>query len=141
VAGHEKDEPGHFAKLVAVAIRSEMKQRGMSGRALARTINMSEKYARERLNQRFEFTLNDVENFALYIGEDPEEFIGRIERGTLEPEVETRAVRLRLVDVSAGLQDDNYEDENMSAFAEHIEAGSKAAHRGETKSSEPPADV
>lgn len=52
----------------------------MSGAALARRLGKSEKYARNRLDGTFEFTLNDIENFCLYIRVNPEEFIGKIER-------------------------------------------------------------
>lgn len=55
----------------------------MSGRALATVIGKSEAYVRERLKDTFEFTLGDVERFALYIGVNPEEFVGQIERREL----------------------------------------------------------
>lgn len=55
----------------------------MSGRELAKRLGKSEAYVRERLKDKYEFTLTDVENFALFIGENPEEFVGRIERREL----------------------------------------------------------
>jgi hypothetical protein len=73
------DAPGAFAQLVASAIRREMGDRRMSGRALAREIEKSEKYVRERINGVFEFTLNDIDAFCTFIGLAPEVFIARIE--------------------------------------------------------------
>jgi hypothetical protein len=79
MAGHEKESPERFARLVSAAIRREMGDRRMSGRALGRRLGKSEKYARDRLNDVFEFSLNDIENFCLFIGVNPETFIARIE--------------------------------------------------------------
>ena len=73
------DAPGAFAQLVASAIRREMGDRRMSGRALARELGKSEKYVRERINGMFEFSLNDVDGFCTFIGIAPEDFIARVE--------------------------------------------------------------
>lgn len=51
----------------------------MSGRALAKEIGKSEGYVRDRLNDKFEFTLADVESFSTFLGTTPEEFIAAIE--------------------------------------------------------------
>ncbi len=74
------DPPSEFARLVSSAIRREMGDRRMSGRELARRLDKSEGYVRERLKDTFEFTLGDVEAFAAIIGMQPEDFIAAIER-------------------------------------------------------------
>jgi hypothetical protein len=52
----------------------------MTGRELSRRIGRSEKYVRDRLVDKFEFALNDVEAFCDYIGEQPEQLVSRAER-------------------------------------------------------------
>jgi transcriptional regulator with XRE-family HTH domain len=79
MARHTSDTPGPFALLVAAEIRREMGDMRMSGRALAQAIGKSEKYVRERVNNNFEFSLNDIEAFCQIIGVSPEEFIYRVE--------------------------------------------------------------
>lgn len=83
MAGYKKDAPAEFAQLVAHAIRDQMSARDMSGRALARRIGMSEKYIRERLALKFEFSLNDVQQFCAHIGVDPVDFIAALDRDAL----------------------------------------------------------
>jgi len=51
----------------------------MSGRALARAIEKSEKYVRERVNGTYEFSLNDIDAFCTFIGMAPEEFVAQVE--------------------------------------------------------------
>lgn len=63
----------------------------MSGRSLSRRLGKSEGYVRDRLNGTYEFSLADVENFALFIGLNPEEFVGAIDRHALEAELPQRS--------------------------------------------------
>lgn len=84
MARHKQDAPSHFGDLVALTIRRGMTELGMSGRSLARRLGKSEGYVRDRINGTFEFSLTDVENFALFIGVNPEDFIGSIDRALLE---------------------------------------------------------
>jgi transcriptional regulator with XRE-family HTH domain len=109
MAGYKKDAPAEFAQLVASAIRDQMAARDMSGRALARRIGMSEKYIRERLALKFEFSLNDVQQFCRYIGVDPVDFVGSLDRSVLNAPA---VVETDDVDVS-GLS----EDELRSRYA------------------------
>lgn len=73
------DQPADFALAIATEIRKELGDRRMSGRALARTLGRSEKYVRDRLTDKYEFSLNDVEAFAHFIAVTPEDFIARID--------------------------------------------------------------
>lgn len=50
----------------------------------------SEGYVRDRLAGKYEFSITDVENFALFIGMNPEDFIGAIDRKVLEAEIPHR---------------------------------------------------
>lgn len=110
MAGYKKDAPAEFAQLVAGAIRDQMAARDMSGRALARRIGMSEKYIRERLALKFEFSLNDVQQFCRYIGVDPVDFVASLDRNALN--ASPGVVETEDVDVS-GLS----EDELRSRYA------------------------
>lgn len=65
----------------------------MSGRGLARRLQKSEGYVRDRLNGRYEFTLADIEGFALFIGMTPEDFIGSIDRDALSPDLPERSAQ------------------------------------------------
>lgn len=85
------DPPSHFGDLVAVAVKRVMAQSSMSGRALARSLGKSEGYVRDRLNGTFEFSLADVERFAVLVGMSPEAFIGSMDRGDLAAELPERA--------------------------------------------------
>jgi hypothetical protein len=67
-----------------------MTQFGMSGRSLSRRLGKSPDYVQKRLDGVFEFTLSDIENFALFIGMNPEEFVGSIDRRALEKEIPVR---------------------------------------------------
>lgn len=91
MAGHKQDDPSYFADLIAEAIRRGMKQLGWSGRELARRLGKSEPYVRERLNGKYEFTLADVENFALFLGVNPEDFVASIDRDVLDASLPKRA--------------------------------------------------
>jgi transcriptional regulator with XRE-family HTH domain len=51
----------------------------MSGRELARRLDKSEGYVRERLKDKYEFSLNDIEDFCALIGVQPDAFMARIE--------------------------------------------------------------
>lgn len=63
----------------------------MSGRQLALILERSEKYVRTRLDDTFEFALNDVEAFATRVlDQDPEDFVGDIERSPRRPPVPIR---------------------------------------------------
>lgn len=109
---------------------------------------------RERLNGTYEFTLADVENFSLFIGVDPEDFIASIDRALLEqslPERETpplRAVPLadaitggRRRTVSGSSQDDlggeDYDVELADVTKKNMDL---AAKRGTKKADQEPAD-
>lgn len=80
MARKPNDPPETFARMVARAIRREMGDRRMSDSALARRLGKSPKYVSARLDEIFEFSLNDVENFCLYIGVNPEDFIALLDR-------------------------------------------------------------
>ncbi len=62
----------------------------MSGRGLARRLGKSEGYVRDRLNGTYEFSISDVERFALFIGMNPEDFVGAIDRDALSAEMPER---------------------------------------------------
>ncbi|PZE89975.1 hypothetical protein DEI95_13220 [Curtobacterium sp. MCBD17_008] len=74
------------------AFRREIGDRRISGRAFAREIGKSEKYTRDRLNDVYEFGLDDIAAFCELIGTTPQEFFKAIERdaanvgGTTQPE-------------------------------------------------------
>lgn len=72
----------------------------MSGRSLAKQIGKSEGYVRDRLNDKFEFTLADVEHFATFIGTSPEDFIAGI-----EPRPAGRITELRPRGVGGAVED------------------------------------
>lgn len=100
------DPPSQFGKLVSSAIRREMGDRRMSGRELARHLGKSEAYVRERLKDKFEFTLGDVENFSHHVGQEPEAFIGAIERRDEDhPRREGNVTQLRQRDVAPSAED------------------------------------
>jgi len=86
----KQDAPSHFGDLIAAAIKRGMAQFGMSGRGLARRLGKSEGYVRDRLNGTYEFSITDVERFALFIGMNPEDFVGAIDRDALAPELPER---------------------------------------------------
>ena len=67
-----------------------MGDRRMSGRELARQLGKSEAYVRERLNDKFEFTLGDVERFTDFLGVAPEDFIAAIERAEQQDDLARR---------------------------------------------------
>jgi hypothetical protein len=109
------DPPSDFARLVSSAMRREMGERMMTVASLARRLGKSPKYARERLRDNYEFTLADIENFCLFIGVDPERFIGAIERGevTLSSAPARQMTARTLGDVlqdDDGLDLEGYED-------------------------------
>lgn len=111
------DPPSHFARLISSAMRREMGERMMTVASLARRLGKSPAYARARLRDEFEFTLADVESFCLFIGTDPEVFIGAIERRQLEAGMTSEPVRhvpaRSLGDVMAdddGRDDEGHED-------------------------------
>lgn len=79
MARHQAPEPNDFARLVADAIDRELGIQRWSGRELARRLNKSEGYVRERRNRKYEWTLNDLEDFCELIGQQPDLFIARIE--------------------------------------------------------------
>ena len=94
MARPKQDPPSHFGDLVAIAVKLGMQEYGVSGRGLARRLSKSEGYVRDRLNGTYEFSLADIENFALFIGVNPEEFIGAIDRNQLDSLVPHRESRL-----------------------------------------------
>jgi hypothetical protein len=106
MARHKQDPPSHFGDLVAEAIRRGMRQLRLSGRGLAHELGRSETYVRDRISGKYEFSLADVEAFALFIGVEPEEFIARIDRTVLEPSLRSRGVPPRravsLADAATG---------------------------------------
>jgi hypothetical protein len=73
------DTPDEYARAVAAEIRREMGEHKMSGRQLARVLDRSEKYVRERIAGTFEWSLNDVETFALHVGLTPDVIFVRAE--------------------------------------------------------------
>jgi len=79
VARHQAPAPTEFAQLVAEAIDREAGAQRWSGRELARRLGKSEGYVRERRNRKYEWSLNDIEDFCLAIGMQPDAFIARIE--------------------------------------------------------------
>jgi hypothetical protein len=79
VARHQAPEPNDFARLVADAIDRELGVQRWSGRELARRLGKSEGYVRERRNRKYEWSLNDLEDFCELIGMQPDLFIARIE--------------------------------------------------------------
>lgn len=79
MARHQAPEPNEFARLVADAIDRELGVQRWSGRELARRLGKSEGYVRERRNRKYEWTLNDLEEFCELIGQQPDLFIARIE--------------------------------------------------------------
>lgn len=79
MARHQAPEPNEFARLVADAIDRELGVQRWSGRELARRLGKSEGYVRERRNRKYEWTLNDLEDFCELIGQQPDLFIARIE--------------------------------------------------------------
>jgi hypothetical protein len=85
VSRPKNDEPDAFALAIAREIRKELGARRMSGRALARELQRSEKYIRDRINDTFEFSLNDVEAFAHLIGVRPEDFVARVDSPDIDP--------------------------------------------------------
>lgn len=125
MARPKQDSPSHFGDLVGVAIKLGMKEYGISGRGLARRLSKSEGYVRDRLNGTYEFSLADVEHFALFIGVLPEEFIGAIERIQLEPlmpERESRLpVRVRTLRDILSVPDEA-DDEDNSTFTDEESA-------------------
>lgn len=92
------DPPSEFGLLVARSIRREMGDRRMSGRELARQLGKSEAYVRERLNDKFEFTLGDVERFTDFLGVLPEDFIAAIERLEQDDLARRRSARTNVGD-------------------------------------------
>lgn len=56
-----------------------MGDRRMSGRELARHLGKSEGYVRERVKDKYEFSLNDIEAFCELIAVQPDVFVARIE--------------------------------------------------------------
>lgn len=88
----KQDPPSHFGDLIAAAIKRGMVQFGMSGRGLARRLGKSEGYVRDRLNGTYEFSITDVERFALFIGMNPEDFVGAIDRDALASELPDRGL-------------------------------------------------
>lgn len=126
MARPKQDSPSHFGDLVAVAIKLGMKEYGISGRGLARRLSKSEGYVRDRLNGTYEFSLADVEHFALFIGVLPEEFIGAIERLQLEPlmpERERAPIRVRtLRDILSVPDEDDEDDAEVFSDEESAEA-------------------
>lgn len=102
----------------------------MSGRALARELDRSEKYVRDRINERFEFSLNDVEVFAELIGERPEDFVARVDTPYVSAPAPTVA--------PAGDEHDAVEIDERAG--EVKSAYGKAAARGARKADEPHAE-
>jgi hypothetical protein len=125
------DPPSDFARLVSSAIRREMGERMMSVASLSRRLDKSPKYARERLRDNFEFTLADIERFCQFIGVYPEDFIGAIERQSIQlPDLdlpEARAVSLREVldsdprEDNEGYEDGDGEDEYVGASKDDVD--------------------
>jgi len=89
----------------------------MSGRTLAGHLGKSEKYARERLNGTFEFTLNDIERFCEFIGVQPEVFIGRIERDFVEEAVAPMASITPIRSNDGGYLDDAVHEQGLQSAA------------------------
>ncbi len=93
MARPKQDPPSQFGDIVTAAIRRGMVEFEMSGRGLARRLQRSEGYVRDRLNGKYEFALADIEHFALFIGMTPEDFVGSIDRETLSPELPERSAQ------------------------------------------------
>lgn len=72
------DPPSNLGLSISRAIRREMGDRRISGRELARILDKSEGYVRDRVNDRFEFTLGDVDRFAEHLGMDPADFVAEV---------------------------------------------------------------
>ncbi len=72
--------PSDLARAVSRAFRREIGDRRISGRAFAREIGKSEKYVRDRLNDVYEFGLDDIAAFCDLIGTSPKDFFEAIER-------------------------------------------------------------
>lgn len=90
------DQPHEFALAIANEIRKELGARRMSGRALARALDRSEKYVRDRLADKFEFSLNDVETFCVDVLQvKPEDFVARVD----SPELTTSAPAANVTDL------------------------------------------
>lgn len=127
MARPKQDSPSHFGDLVAVAIKLGMREYGISGRGLARRLSKSEGYVRDRLNGTYEFSLADVEHFALFIGVIPEEFIAAIDRKQLDPLLPEREDRLptkirTLADILSVPDEDDDEDDEVFTDDESAEA-------------------
>jgi hypothetical protein len=85
--------PSDLARAVSRAFRREIGDRRISGRAFARELGKSEKYTRDRLNDVYEFGLDDIAAFCDLIGTTPQAFFKALERdaaanvgGTPQPE-------------------------------------------------------
>lgn len=72
--------PSDLARAVSRAFRREIGDRRISGRAFAKQIGKSEKYTRDRLNDVYEFGLDDIAAFCDLIGISPQDFFTAIER-------------------------------------------------------------
>lgn len=72
--------PGAFARAVSDDIRKELGSRRLSRRELARNIDVSEPYLRDRLNDIFALTLNDAEMIYAFFGIEPGARLAKIER-------------------------------------------------------------
>lgn len=119
------DPSSHFGDLVTEAIKRAMKHHEMSGRGLARRLGKSEGYVRDRLNGTFEFTLGDIESFALFVGINPEDFIAAIDREALEPYLPARdraPVRARSLAEILATPDDSGTSEDVDLHEVDLDA-------------------
>ncbi|MEO5920458.1 MAG: helix-turn-helix transcriptional regulator [Pseudolysinimonas sp.] len=64
-------EPGKYARAVAAEIKSEIGRRSISRRELARRAGLSEPYLRDRLNDQYALTINDVAAICEVLDLDP----------------------------------------------------------------------
>jgi hypothetical protein len=140
------EAPNTFARLVAQEVRREMGDRRMSGRELGRVIDMSEKYARDRIADRYEFALNDIERFCDFIGVLPEVFIARVERAAEEVPTHLIATedgydRIYISDSVGGHDEDDSGPFIFSMDTDLSQADvDLAAKRGPKKADQPHAD-
>lgn len=92
----------------------------MSGRELARQFGKSEGYVRERIKDKYEFSLNDIEDFCTLISVQPDVFMARIEADAdfrARFTYSTNVVRLH----QSGAQDD-LDEEALAASDRDYEA-------------------
>lgn len=81
--------PGEYALAVSSAVRKHLGDIRMSNRRLAVIADLSEPYLRDRLNDVYPFTLNDVEAIARAFEWDTAEFLEEV----LAPKAKVTPIR------------------------------------------------